>query len=173
MKKITKEELDKILKEHTLWLEDKTQGKCADFSNADLRWAHLEGVNLREAHLEKANLSEAYLERANLYGVHLEGADLRGAHLEGVNLCWAHLEGANLRWAHLEGADIDFTLMALSCKGLNWKIDKRTAAQLAYHLCSMECDDEEFIAIQNFALPFANQFHRIEVDCNKLEAQKK
>jgi len=71
--------------------------------------------------------------------------------------------------ADLSGANIDFSCMPLRCGGLKWCIDKRIACQLAYHLCSMQCDDEEFIRLKNFALPFANQFHRVGDDCELLE----
>jgi hypothetical protein len=182
MKEITKEELDKILANHALWLEDKTQGKCADFKNADLRGAHLEGANLRGAHLERANLCGAHLEgadlcRAHLEGAalceaHLEGANLRGAHLEGSDLSEAHLERANLRGAHLEGANLDFTSLPLSCGGLGWYIDERIAIQLIYHLCSMHCNDEKIIEVQNNLLPLANQFLHVGIDCKQLEPIK-
>ena len=69
----------------------------------------------------------------------------------------------DLRRANLRRANIDFTCLPLRCGGLHWKIDKRQAAQLTYHLCSMQCDDEEFIRIRNFALPLANQMHRADV----------
>ena len=66
-------------------------------------------------------------------------------------------------------ADLDFSCLPLRCGGLKWKIDKRIACQLAYHLCSMQCDDPEFLAMRNSILPFANQFHRVG-ECGRLEA---
>ena len=85
--------------------------------------------------------------------------DLRGA----------NLYEANLRGADLRGTDLDFSCLPLRCGGLKWKIDKRIAYQLAYHLCSMQCDDPEFLAMRNSILPFANQFHRVG-ECGRLEA---
>lgn len=35
------------------------------------------------------------------------------------------------------------------------------ACQLAYRLCSMQCDDAEFVVMRNSILSFANQFHRV------------
>lgn len=96
----------------------------------------------------------------------LREADLRGADLRGADLC-----GANLCEADLCGADLDFSCLPLKCGGLKWKIDKRLACQLAYHLCSMQCDDVEFIKMRNSILGFANQFHRVE-ECGKLEEVK-
>jgi hypothetical protein len=40
-KKLTKEELDKTLKEHTKWLENPSAGKKADLSSANLSNANL------------------------------------------------------------------------------------------------------------------------------------
>jgi hypothetical protein len=147
---MTQKEIYEMLASHALWLEDRTQGKCADFNHANLRLAHLEGADLCEAHLE--------------------GADLYAAHLEGANLRLAYLERADLYKAHLEGANLDFTSLSLSCKGLGWYIDKRIAAQLAYHFCSMKCTDWQVIAAQNALIGLANESHLIgDHNLDKLE----
>lgn len=69
---------------------------------------------------------------------------------------------------NLQGADLDFSCLPLRCGGLKWKIDKRLAAQLTYHLCSMQCDDSEYIKMRNSILDFANKFHRVN-ECGYLE----
>ena len=84
------------------------------------------------------------------------------------NLTEADLTGANLTGANLTEANLDFSCLPLRCGGLRWKIDKRLACQLAYHLCSMQCKDEEYIKMRNSILEFANQFHRVE-ECGRLE----
>ena len=89
--------------------------------------------------------------------------DLRRANLSG-----ADLSGANLSDANLSGADLDFSCYPLWCGGLHIKTDKRLACQLAYHLCTMQCDDEEYIKMRNSILDFANQFHRVN-ECGALE----
>ena len=119
--------------------------------------------DLSGADLNRANLRDADLSGANLSGADLSGADLSGADLSGANLNRANLSGADL-----SGANIDFTCMPLRCGGLKWRIDKRIACQLAYHLCSMQCDDSEYIRLRNILLPFANQFHRVD-ECGVLE----
>ena len=98
----------------------------------------------------------------------LRGADLSGANLSGANLSDANLRGANLSGAVLSGADLsdanlDFSCWPLHCGSFQVKTDKRLAAQLAFHLCSMQCDDAEYIAMRNSILDFANQFHRTEI----------
>jgi hypothetical protein len=70
--------------------------------------------------------------------------------------------------ADLSEADLDFSCLPLKCGGLKWHIDKRIACQLAYHLCSMQCDDPEYVKMRNALLPFANQFHRVG-ECGRLE----
>jgi uncharacterized protein YjbI with pentapeptide repeats len=96
-------------------------------------------------------------ERANLSGADLYAADLREA----------DLYGADLREANLSGARLDFSVLPLRCGGLRWKIDARIAAQIAYHFCSMECDDPDFIRVRNNMLDFANRFHRVD-ECGRL-----
>ena len=78
------------------------------------------------------------------------------------------LSGADLSGADLRSADLDFSCLPLRCGGLKWKIDKRLACQLAYHLCSMQCDDEEYMKMRDSILGFANQFHRVG-ECGMLE----
>lgn len=91
----------------------------------------------------------------------LRGADLRGA----------NLRGAGLRGADLRGADLDYSCYPLWCGSLHFKADKRLACQLAYHLCSMQCDDADYIKMRNSILGFANQFHRVD-ECGELKERE-
>ena len=150
----------------------------ADLSNANLRDADLSNANLRDANLRGADLSNANLWGADLRGANLRGANLRGADLSNANLWGADLRGANLRGANLRdanlrdadlsGADLDYSCCPLWCGSLHFKADKRLACQLAYHLCSMQCDDADYIKMRNSILGFANQFHRVD-ECGELK----
>ena len=98
-----------------------------------------------------------------------EIADLRNAVLRGADLCGADLSDADLRGADLRGADVDYSSWPLWCGSLKGvKVDARIARQLAYHLCSVVCDDPEFTSARNQILPFANKFHRVD-ECGELE----
>ena len=66
MKTYTNDELQKILKQHKMWLNYNSQGKRADLSGADLSAAYLFCANLSGADLFRANLSDADLSGANL-----------------------------------------------------------------------------------------------------------
>ena len=81
MKKITKKELKIILEQHKLWLDsNEKEGKRANLSGADLRFA-----NLTDANLTYANLTCADLTYANLYGANL--TDIKtNIHTTGYNL---------------------------------------------------------------------------------------
>ena len=81
--------------------------------------------------------------------------------LHRANLSRADLSGADLSRADLREADLDFSCFPLWCGGLHIKTDVRLAAQVAYHLCTMQCDDAEYIAMRNSILEFANKFHRV------------
>ncbi|WP_432171807.1 pentapeptide repeat-containing protein [Streptomyces sp. 1222.5] len=94
----------------------------ADLSEADLRFAHLNGADLPQASLHDANLNYAYLEEVNLMGADLEGASLVLAKLPDANLrdadlsCGAYLsetgeeaqptDCADLQYAFLDGANL-------------------------------------------------------------------
>ena len=71
----------------------------------------------------------------------------------------------------LRGADLDYSCYPLWCGSLHLKADKRLACQLAYHLCSMQCDDADYIKMRNSILGFANQFHRVD-ECGELEERE-
>ena len=104
MKKLTQEQINKILEEHKHWLNEDCKGwetMMADFSSCDLSYANLSYANLRSA-----NLSYSDLRGANLSYSDLSGANLRGADLSGANLSYANLRSANLYSADLSGANL-------------------------------------------------------------------
>ncbi len=117
------------------------------------------------------DLSDADLSDANLRGADLRGADLSDANLSDASLSDASLRGADLRGADLRGADLDYSCYPLWCGSLHFKADKRLACQLAYHLCSMQCDDADYIKMRNSILGFANQFHRVD-ECGELKERE-
>lgn len=97
-------------------------------------------------------------EKADLRNVDFLNSDLRG-----VDLRWSNLQGSNL-----QGADIDFSCWPLWCGSLDVIVDKRIAAQLAYHFCRLVCDDDEVKQAQKMLAPLANRFHR-EEECGRIE----
>jgi len=131
-RKISKEELKKILEEHEKWLEsDRKRGKRADLHEtnlqkvdllganlkkailygANLRKANLHGADLQDvylsnANLEKCSLQEANLKLANLYDANLQKAGLGKANLQSAKLLGADLQKADLAWANLKKADL-------------------------------------------------------------------
>ena len=153
IKQFDREEVLKLLK----------RGRKQAILDYDLKGADLGGTDLKGA-----NLSGADLKGANLKGADLSGANLMEANLRDTNLINTDLRGADLRGANLNGADLDYSCYPLWCGSLHLKADKRLACQLAYHLCSIQCDDADYIKMRNSILDFANQFHRVN-ECGKLE----
>ena len=153
---MNKEELKNILKKHEDWIKGIDGGEKADLRYANLRGADLESADLRYANLGRADL---------------ESADLRYANLGRANLGRANLRGVKLKSANLGGADIDYSSWPLWCGSLGVKVDKRIAAQLAYHFCRLDCDDPEYIKARNAILDFANQFHRVD-ECGRLKIKQ-
>jgi hypothetical protein len=117
----------------------------------------LQCADLRDANLRVANLSDA-----DLIGADLIGADLSGANLHCANLIDANLHNANLSGANLCGANLDLSCLQLWCGSVGIKVDTKIAIQIAYNLCALDCDDDEFISIKNKIKDFANKFHRVE-----------
>lgn len=97
--------------------------------------------------------------------------DLRGADLSDADLRGADLRSAGLRGANLSNANLDYSCYPLWCGSLHLKANKRLACQLAYHLCSMQCDDADYVKMRNSILGFANQFHRVD-ECGELKERE-
>ena len=117
------------------------------------------------------DLRGADLSNANLRGADLSNANLRGANLSNANLSDANLKGANLNDADLRSANLDYSCYPLWYGSLHLKANKRLACQLAYHLCSMQCDDADYVKMRNSILGFANQFHRVD-KCGELKERE-
>ena len=83
MKKLTQEQISKILEEHKHWLNEDCEGwetmradfSYCEFNHTDLSRTDLSGADLSYADLSYANLSYANLRDANLHGVNLHGAE--------------------------------------------------------------------------------------------------
>ena len=80
---MTKNELNKILENHKLWLNGEG-GECANLRGASLSGANLNSANLSGASLYNANLRGANLYNANLYSSNLNNANLNNANLNNV-----------------------------------------------------------------------------------------
>ena len=68
----------------------------------------------------------------------------------------------------LENADIDYSCLPLWCGSLGVKVDNKIVYQLLYHVCSLDCDNDEFKEIKDKIKNYANKFHRIE-ECGEIE----
>lgn len=147
-RKISEDELREILEKHEKWLHNDTNGE-----KASLLWADMRGVDMRGVYLQGADMRVS-----NMQGVDMRGGDLR----------WSDMQGANMQGADMRGVDIDFSCWPLWCGSLDVTVDKRIAAQLAYHFCRLVCDDDEVKQAQKMLAPLANQFHRVE-ECGRIE----
>ena len=145
-------ELQTILENHKKWLNNSEEGVRANLQEANLQKANLRGANLRWANLQGADLQMANLQEANLQEANLQGADLQRA----------NLQKADLQRANLQEANLDYSYWPLWCGSLNTVVDKRLAAQLAYHFCRLDCDDPEYLNAKQKLKEFANQFHRVK-----------
>ena len=90
------------------------------------------------------------------------------ANLRYADLSYANLRSANLRYADLRSANLDMSAFPLWCGSLGIKVDIRLSAQIAYHFCRFETDDEEVKAAQQAIKTLANKFHRIGNDVEKI-----
>ena len=117
---------------------------------------------------DAAEKSGADLSGADLRRADLSGADLRRADLRDANLRRADLRDADLSGADLSGADLDFSVLSFSCCSLACKTDEKQRIQLMFHalawMANAESITDEEKSIYNFALDYANKFHRTDVE---------
>ena len=143
MKNINQEELNKILKEHKLWLKGEG-GKRADLENTNLKDVYLKNTNLQYANLKYAdlecvNLRGANLRNANLKNVNLQYTNLAEVNLEDANLQYANLEDANLKNANLKNADLQYAnLNYANLKGSYLEGVKTNMYTIGYNLACPE-----------------------------------
>ena len=163
LREITKDALSEILKKHLSWINDEPGGEKADLSYANLRYADLSYANLRYADLSYADLSYANLSYADLSYADLSYADLRSA-----DLSYANLRSADLSYADLRYADLDYSAFPLWCGSFGVKVDIRLGAQLAYHFCRLDTENEDVKKAQKALKILANKFHRVK-ECGEIE----
>ena len=112
MKKLTQEQINKILEGHKHWLNEDCEGweiMGADLSYCELNHIDLSHTDLRGADLHGAYLCDANLNHTNLNHTNLCCANLRGAFLSGAYLNHTDLRGADLHGAFLSGASLNHT----------------------------------------------------------------
>lgn len=132
MKNIKQEELNKILKEHELWLKGEGWER-ADLNDTNLNHTNLRFIDLRRADLRGTNLRYTNLNYANLEGANLEGADLSDTNLRYSDLSNANLNNVNFKYADLSNADLSYAnLRGANLEGANLKCADLRYADLEY-----------------------------------------
>ena len=160
------EKLDKVLRLHKMWLNGGKEGKPADLRDTDMQGADMQDADLQRADMRGADMRDADMRGADVRDAHMRDADMRDADMRG-----ADMRGADMRGADMRGADVDYSCWPLWCGSLDVKVDRRIAAQLAYHFCRLDCDDPDYIEARNAIVNFANEFHRVE-ECGWLELKE-
>ena len=97
-----------------------------------------------------------------------EKADLSYADLRYADLSYANLRYADLSYADLSCADLDYSAFPLWCGSFGVKVDIRLGAQLAYHFCRLDTENEDVKKAQKALKILANKFHRVK-ECGEIE----
>ncbi len=118
LRKISENELKKILEDHKTWLEsDGEKGVRADLSDTNLSNANLRGANLSHADLRNVYLGSTWISHVNLSMADLSFAnfilvDLRHANLENASLLFTRFSDTNLENSIFSGAKCFRTVFA-------------------------------------------------------------
>jgi hypothetical protein len=105
--------------------------------------------------------------RSQMYKLALTGASLTDADLTDANLI-----GANLTDADLTDADLDISSgIPFHCGSFGIICDVRLAAQMAYHLCRLDCSDPAYLEALPALAKLANQSHLVK-ECGRIGEPK-
>lgn len=126
MKKITDEELNKVIELHGLWVLDNTKGERANLSRIDLSYKDLSDVNLRYADVSNSNFSNSDLSEVDLGYANAVNTDFTDAVLVHINFTNTYLMGAKFVNANMSDATILHSFM----DGTNFKNANLTSAFL-------------------------------------------
>ena len=107
MRKLTQEQINKILEGHRHWINEDCEGW--EIMRADFSYCELNRTDLSHTDLRGANLRYADLCYTDLGGADLSYANLSDANLRYADLCYTDLGGADLRCADLCYADLGYT----------------------------------------------------------------
>ena len=83
----------------------------ANLQEAHLLWTCFRGANLRLAQLQRSRADQAEFEEADLYNANLQGVRFRNAHLRGSNLAYADLRAASFEDADIRAADFSHVII--------------------------------------------------------------
>ena len=103
MRKITQDELDKIIDEHQKWTRGLRRQR-ANLSHCDISGLNMSYANLANGIFVNADMSSVDLTCTNLTNAEMSGAILTRADLTHTNLSSTNLSGADLSEAILPGA---------------------------------------------------------------------
>ena len=157
-------DLKEVLRLHELWINGDKDGRRADLSGANLRYADLRDADLGRAALRCADLRGADLSGAYLGGAYLSGADLRDADLD-----HAYLGGADLRCANLSGADLSCATFddRIFCLDRIGSVKRRTTYNASKNIVWSGCfrgTFEEWVAKIRTTYPDENNVYRNEYE---------
>lgn len=96
MRKLTQQEVDKMILQHEEWLRNGEVGKRPVFSRLDLSDLEFKRANLYHSNFECSDLSGCNFRFTNLEKSEMKGANLKKANLIETNLFRANLYKANL-----------------------------------------------------------------------------
>ena len=121
-KKLTQEEVDRVLDSHQQGLRANFKncdlsgldlsGRNLEgvvFENTNLNGANLSGTNLRQGEIKNCLLIGANLEKANLYNIDFVGCAMQNANLSHVTIEGVGFKESNMAQASLKGTAIEFS----------------------------------------------------------------
>ena len=114
MRRITQNELDKIIDEHQKWVRGLS-GQRANLSNCDISGLNMSCANLTDGVFVNVNMSSVDLRCTNLNDAIMRGSILKKANLSLANLSSTDLSRVDLSGAILKGAFF-YRSVLTSCK---------------------------------------------------------
>lgn len=159
---LIEESIKEKTKSHELWLRGEREGQCLTLTGRDLS-----GTSLQKLCLQEVNFKNSILKNVDFQDSDMQRTVLSEVDAQNSNFCGVDFFGTDFQRADFRGVNMDHSCWPLWCGSFDVKVDKRIAAQLAYHFCRLDCNDPEYIRARNMLIDFANQFHMAK-DCGIL-----
>lgn len=110
-------ELDTILREHTMWLENPETGKQADFNEVDAHGLCFAGADLTKTVIRKSNMVGADFKGALLRDVYIKDSNFKYASMQGCEWCKVRVTASNMSGIEISGStfvDVTFNTVCFN-----------------------------------------------------------
>jgi hypothetical protein len=134
---------------------EKTKFTSTSLHNTDFVDAELFDAIFNECHIENANFEDAHCAFTQFLDTTFVRVNFLNAYISDANFLPSDFVYVNFKGTYRKRSGHSIQRY---CGGLHCKIDAELAWEMAHHLCTVDCDDKEFIKIQKLIIEYINKY---------------